>query len=238
FIMLAITIPFSLFIAIIGSVTVLYFKNIIGHKVLDLPILGKKTYDFNVLTSIYNTIGQVASLLGVFAVGWFAKSFGKIKVFITFFIIAIISTASVFFLDADNLGLIYFLQITGSFTGGPLIVLLWAMYADIADYSEGKNGRRATGLICSASTMSEKIGWAVGAFLALALMAQVGFEPNQLQTAESTRGLLLLFTLIPAGIGIVSILIILLYPLNDTRVKAMELELMQRRDEENNIITT
>ncbi|NLK82258.1 MAG: hypothetical protein GX277_08770 [Bacteroidales bacterium] len=237
-IMLATTITFILFVAIRGSVTVHYFKYIIGHQVLDLPILGKKTYDFNVLTSIYNTIGQVASLLGVFAVGWFAKSFGKIKVFITFFIIAIISTASVFFLDADNLGLIYFLQITGSFTGGPLSVLLWAMYADIADYSEWKNGRRATGLIFSASTMSQKIGWAVGAFLALTLMAQVGFEPNQLQTAESTRGLLLLFTLIPAGIGIVSILIILLYPLNDTRVKAMELELMQRRDEENNIITT
>src|SRR5690606_41290329 len=134
FIMLAITIPFSLFIAIIGSVTVLYFKNIIGHKVLDLPILGKKTYDFNVLTSIYNTIGQVASLLGVFAVGWFAKSFGKIKVFITFFIIAIILTASVFFLDADSLVLIYFLQIKGSFYGCPLCVQLMLFVAFFVDF--------------------------------------------------------------------------------------------------------
>lgn len=231
-ILLATTITFILFVAVRGSVTVHYFKYIIGHQILDLPFFGERTYDFNVLTSIYNTLGQISSLVGVFAVGWLAKLFGKIKVFIAFFIIAIISTAGVFFLTADNLGLIYFLQFTGSFTGGPLSVLLWAMYADIADYSEWKNGRRATGLIFSASTMSQKIGWAVGAFVALTLMAQVGFEPNQLQTEESTRGLLSLFTLIPAGIGVISILIILFYPLNDSRVKVMENDLMTRRETE------
>lgn len=229
-ILLASTITFILFVAVRGSVTVHYFKYIIGHQVLDLPFFGQKTYDFTVLTSAYNTIGQIAALIGVFAVGWLAKLFGKIKIFIAFFIIAIVSTAGVFLLTAENLGLIYFLQFTGSFTGGPLSVLLWAMYADVADYSEWKNGRRATGLIFSASTMSQKIGWAVGAFVALTLMSQVGFEPNQLQTEESTRGLLALFTLIPAGIGIVSILIILFYPLNDSRVKVMEGELMTRRE--------
>ena len=231
-ILLAATITFILFVAVRGSVTVHYFKYIIGHQVVNVPFFGEKTYDFTVLTSAYNTIGQLSALVGVFAVGWLAKLFGKIKIFIAFFVIAIISTAGVFLLTAENLGLIYFLQFTGSFTGGPLSVLLWAMYADVADYSEWKNGRRATGLIFSASTMSQKIGWAVGAFVALTLMSQVGFEPNQLQTEESTRGLLALFTLIPAGIGIVSILIILFYPLNDSRVKVMEGELMTRREKE------
>ncbi|MFO7869066.1 MAG: MFS transporter [Bacteroidales bacterium] len=230
-ILLATTITFILFVAVRGSVTVHYFKYIIGHQTLDFPFFDKSIYDFNVLASIYNTVGQLSSLLGVFAVGWVSKYFGKIKTFIAFFIIAIISTASVFFLTAEHLGLIYFLQITGSFTGGPLSVLLWAMYADTADYSEWKNGGRATGLIFSASTMSQKIGWAVGAYLALTLMAQVGFEPNQLQSSESTKGLLQLFTLIPAGLGLVSIIIILFYPLNDKRVDDIEKELMVRRDD-------
>ena len=103
-------------------------------------------------------------------------------------------------------------------TGGPLSVLLWAMYADTADYGEWKRGRRATGLVFSASTMSQKFGWAFGAYVALVLMSQVGFEPNEAQSPESLKGLILLFSLIPAGLGILSIALSLVYPLNDKRV--------------------
>ena len=124
-------------------------------------------------------------------------------------------------------------QITGSLTGGPLSVLLWAMYADTADYAEWKRGRRTTGLVFSASTMSQKFGWALGAFVALNLMSQVGFAANQDQSQESLKGLILLFSLIPAGMGVISVFISLLYPLNDTRVKKITDELEARRKTEN-----
>jgi GPH family glycoside/pentoside/hexuronide:cation symporter len=114
-------------------------------------------------------------------------------------------------------------------TGGPLSVLLWAMYADTADYAEWKKGRRATGLIFSASTMSQKIGWAFGSYVALSLMAQVGFSPNEVQSGESLRGLLWLFSLIPAGFGLLSTLIIFFYSLHDQRVDKIVVELEQRR---------
>lgn len=228
-ILLATTITFILFVAVRGSVTVHYFKYIIGTQTLNLPFFGKDTYDFNILTSAYNTVGQISSLLGVVAVSFLAKKFGKKRMFIAFFIIAIFSTAIVNFLTANELGLIFFFQITGSFTGGPLSVLLWAMYADTADYAEWKNGRRSTGLVFSASTMSQKIGWAVGAYIALTLMAQVGFKPNEAQTTDSVDGLVQLFTIIPAAIGILSIIIILIYPLHDKRVNEIETELIERR---------
>jgi GPH family glycoside/pentoside/hexuronide:cation symporter len=77
--------------------------------------------------------------------------------------------------------------------------------------------------------MSQKIGWALGAFIALNLMSQVGFEPNVAQTAESLKGLLLLFSLIPAGLGVVSIILLLIYPLGDKRVAVMQNELIERR---------
>jgi GPH family glycoside/pentoside/hexuronide:cation symporter len=194
-----------------------------------LPFLGTGTYDFIALTSAYNTIGQVSSLIGALLVSMIAKKLGKKRTFLVFFIIAIFSTGILYFLTANQLGLIFFFQITGSFTGGPLSVLLWAMYADTADYAEWKNGRRATGLVFSASTMSQKIGWAVGASIALFLMSQVGFRPNEVQTAESIKGLLLLFSLIPAGMGIIALFISLVYPLNDKKVAEIELELMERR---------
>ncbi len=225
------TLTFILYTATKSSVTVHYFKYIVQNQTLTLPFMGEQTYDYNTLVSIYNVIGQLSSLLGVLIVSWLAAKFGKQKVFVAFFVISIISTASVFFLDASQLYLLYFCQFLGSVTGGPLSVLLWAMYADIADYSELKNGQRATGLIFSASTMSQKIGWAVGAYIALTLMASVGFAPNEVQTAESTRGLLMMFTIIPAALGVLSIIIFLFYPLSDKVVAENEKILKERRAE-------
>jgi len=228
-ILLATTITFILFVAIKSSVTVHYFKYIIGERSITLPFFKDKTWDFEALTSAFNTIGQMSSFLGVLLVSWFAKIVGKKKAFIIIFVIAIISTASYYFLKAEQIGLIFFFQITGSMTGGPLSVLIWAMYADSADYAEWKNGRRATGLVFSASTMSQKFGWAFGAFVALGLMSQVGFAPNQAQSASSLKGLLLLFSLIPAAFGVLSMAIILLYPLNNQRMAVIGAELKERR---------
>jgi Na+/melibiose symporter-like transporter len=228
-ILLATTITFILFVAIRSSVTVHYFKYVIGTQQLSLPFLGTKNYDFMTLTSAYNTIGQISSFLGVLLVAWVAKLMGKKNAFVTFFIISIFSTGILYFLTAKELGLIFFFQITGSMTGGPLSVLLWAMYADTADYGEWKKGTRATGLVFSASTMSQKFGWAFGAFLALTLMAQLGFQPDQAQSEKSLNGLLLLFSLIPAGMGILSIILSILYPLNDKRVLKIQTELTERR---------
>jgi GPH family glycoside/pentoside/hexuronide:cation symporter len=77
--------------------------------------------------------------------------------------------------------------------------------------------------------MSQKMGWALGAFVALTLMSQVGFQPNQAQSEGSLQGLVLLFSLVPAGFGILAIIIAFFYPLNDKRVDQIVQELMERR---------
>lgn len=228
-ILLATTLTFVLFVAIRSSVTAHYFKYFIDAQTLSLPFLGTGTYSFETLVSVYNTIGQLCSLLGVILILYVSKKFGKKKTFIVFFIVAIFSTGSVYFLSAHHLGLIFLLQMTGSMAGGPLSVLMWAMYADTADYGEWKRGRRATGLVFSASTMSQKFGWAIAAFISLRLMAGVGFQPNVIQSQASLDGLLMLFTVIPAGIGLIALLIYLTYPLNDDKVFKMGKELEARR---------
>lgn len=228
-ILLATTITFILFVAVRSSVTVHYFKYLVGTQELTVPFLGTQTYDFNALVSAFNTIGQISSFIGVLIVNWFAKKVGKKRAFMIIFAIAIVSTAAFYVVDPSQLLLIYGLQILGSMTGGPLSVLLWAMYADTADYGEWKRGRRTTGLVFSASTMSQKFGWAIGAYVALSLMAQVGFEPNQAQSQESMHGLLLLFSVIPALFGILAMVLAFFYPLTDKRVEEMTAELIARR---------
>lgn len=231
-ILLAATITFILFVAVRGSVTAHYFKYVIGEQELKLPFINNRVYSFETLVSAFNTIGQISSLLGVFIINWLARAIGKKKAFLITFAIAIFSTAMFYFLDAGQLGLIYFFQITGSITGGPLSVLLWAMYADTADYAEWKNSCRATGLVFSASTMSQKFGWAFGAFVALNLMSTLGFQPNQAQSSQSLNGLILLFSLIPAGFGVLSAIVLFFYPLNEKRVEEISFDLAERRKSE------
>ncbi|MBK8946754.1 MAG: MFS transporter [Ignavibacteriae bacterium] len=228
-ILLLTTIMFILFVAIRSSVTVHYFKYFVGTQEISLPFLGKASYDFNAITSAFNTVGQFSSLVGVLLVSFVSNKLGKKNTFFLYFIVAVIGTAGFYICAPDQLGLIFFFQIIGSLTGGPLSVLVWAMYADTADYNEWKRGRRTTGLVFSASTMSQKFGWAIGSFVALNLMAQVGFEPNQVQSQESLDGLVLLFSLIPAGFGVLAIISLIFYPLDEKKVHEIETELKYRR---------
>jgi GPH family glycoside/pentoside/hexuronide:cation symporter len=162
-------------------------------------------------------------------VPFFAKMVGRKAAFIVLFIVAIASTASFYVLKPEQVGLIFAINLLGSVTGGPLSALLWAMYADTADYAEWKKGRRATGLIFSASIFSQKQGWAIGAWVALALMQSVGFVANTTQTADSLHGLVLLMSVIPAAIGILSIVLVLFYPLNERRMSQIASDLKERR---------
>ena len=53
----------------------------------------------------------------------------------------------------------YLISALVGFFNGPGVPILWAMYADTADYSEWRYKRRATGIIFSAATFGQKFGW-------------------------------------------------------------------------------
>jgi glycoside/pentoside/hexuronide:cation symporter, GPH family len=237
-ILLATTMTFILFVAARGSVTVHYFKYFVGSHTLTLPtwlprrVAGTQQWDFDSLVSLYNGTGGIASLLGVMLIPFVVGRLGKKIAFVSIFIIAIACTASFYLLKPDQLGLIFVINILGSLTGGPLSALIFAMYADTADYSEWKKGRRATGLIFSASIFSQKQGWAIGAAVALGLMSSVGFQANVAQTPDSLRGLVMLMSVIPAAIGVVSILIVLFYPLTEAKMAVISADLQARRARE------
>jgi len=75
----------------------------------------------------------------------------------------------------------------------------------------------------------QKQGWAIGAWVALALMQSVGFVANTAQTARSLHGLVLLMSVLPAALSIVSVLFVLFYPLNEARMSQIASDLRVRR---------
>jgi GPH family glycoside/pentoside/hexuronide:cation symporter len=230
------TITFILFVALRGNVTAHYFKYYVGPQTLTLPsflpksIAGTQVWGWESLVSAFNTSNQVLSLLGVMMVPFVARVVGRKTAFIILFVVAILCTASFYVLKPDQLPLIFGINALGSITGGPLSALLWAMYADTADYAEWKTGRRATGLIFSASIFATKQGWGISGGFTLILMSSLGFVANQVQTAGSLHGLVELMSVFPAAIGILSLmLLVFLYPLNEKKMSEIASELKVRR---------
>lgn len=238
-VLLATTIAFIFFVALKGNATAHYFKYFVGSQTLTLPtflpasMAGTQTWSWESLVSIYNTTNQVLSLIGAMLVPFVARRLGNKPTFVLLFVLAILGTAAVYFCRPEQILLIFAVNTVASICGGPLSAILWAMYADTADYAEWKTGRRATGLIFSASIFAQKFGWGWGGGLSLIMLNTVGFVANQVQTADALHGLVNLMSLYPAAMGVFALLILLIfYPLNEAKVAQIAADLKARRDAE------
>jgi GPH family glycoside/pentoside/hexuronide:cation symporter len=239
-VLLAATMTFIFFVALKGTVTAYYFKYYVGSQTVTMPAMlsailpksaqGTQVWGWESLVSSFNTSNQVLSLLGVMLVPFIARMTGRKIAFIILFVIAIVATGAFYFLKPDQLFLMFGINALGSITGGPLSALLWAMYADTADYAEWKTGRRATGLVFSASIFAQKFGWGWAGGITLILMSFLGFVANQVQTPRSLHGVVQLMSIFPAALGVLSLLLVaFLYPLNEKRMSEIAGDLKTRR---------
>lgn len=147
--------------------------------------------------------GTIAAIVGMLFTKPLTAIFGQRMLMILMNVLTALCMAAYFLIDNTNTALIYGLHILASFVSGPVPVLLWAMYADAADYSEWKNDRRATGLVFSAATFSQKLGGALGSAIPGWALASFQFrEPidgvTQTQSPETISGIILLMSVIPA----------------------------------------
>ena len=205
-----------------------YFKYFVQDQ--SFSFLGN-TYHFSFesLASAFMLSGTVMTIIGAILTMKFSTLFDKAKTYLAFMVLAGISTGVYFFLNPQNLILIFTLNLIFSFSVGPISVLQWAIYTDTADYSEWKTGRRATGLLMAASLFALKLGLAIGgAFLAW-LLSQYGFIPNEQQTAEALRGIVLIMSIYPAVFAIIGAVIMWFYPLSNAMMVTIEQELTARR---------
>jgi glycoside/pentoside/hexuronide:cation symporter, GPH family len=225
------TILFILFTCIRLSVTAHYFKYYIGEQ--SVTLFGSiHQYGFEVLVSAFNTLGQVLSLGGVLLVPWFARLCGRKRALLILMAATLMSTGAFYFCGPKDLILIFALQAIGSLTGGPISALLWVLYADTADYSEWRTGRRATGLVFSASIMSNKIGWTVGTVIAGLILATTGFVPNVAQSLAVRDGLKAMMSVIPLAAGLITLAVLaFFYKLDEPLMVRVKADLDQRRRE-------
>jgi GPH family glycoside/pentoside/hexuronide:cation symporter len=200
------------------SSTVAYTFNIFGENFSMTP------------TTMYLVLGQAANIIGVIIATPIANKIGKKKTFFGAMALASILSIIFYYLGKEDVLLIMIFQVLISICAGCIFPLIWSMYADSADYSEWKEGRRATGLIFSASSMSQKFGWTIGGAATGWLLGYYGFQANVVQTAATQTGIQLMLSILPAIAAAISVLFIVFYPLSEEKLQAIEDDLNEKRN--------
>ena len=201
-----------------GAVTVHFFKYVVQDT--GAPYLFGAD-----LTTVFMTTGTLAMIAGVACTPWFAKLAGKRELMIWLSLGNAIGVAALFFVPPDAAGLMVWINVISTFLVGPTPALVWAMFAEAADYNMWKLGRRMTALTFSSIQFAQKMGLALGSFIPGIVLTAYGFTANTDQTPDSLFGIRLLFTFIPAAFAAASVVVIWFYPLRESDVQEMERDL-------------
>ena len=179
------------------------------------------------------SIGQIANIVGGILAAPMSNKIGKKRTFALSMLVASALSVVFFWFDKDDLVLIFVFQCLISICAGSIFPLLWPMYADCADFSELKTGNRATGLIFSASSMSQKFGWAIGTAVTGWLLSFFGFQANAVQSEETINGIKMFLSLLPAIAAFISVVFVCFYPLGEQKMKGIMEQLNLKRQSKN-----
>ena len=181
---------------------------------------------------LFNAGGIIFMIIGIGLSKTLADKYGKRNVFGLFLLIATLFIIAFNFFESSAIELIFGAQILHGFFYGITIPLLWAMIADVADYSEWKNNRRATAIIFSAMMVGLKLGLTIGSSLVTKILDYYGYDANSLsgQASEAILGTKLLVSIFPAIPFLLGVGLLFFYEINKTMETQIELDLKQRRN--------
>lgn len=199
FVMLGAAISVLIFNSLRDGAILYYFKYYIQDQSL---VLFGRSFDlgYTTLSALYASVWLGTNIIGVLLAQPVSKRLGKKNTFLGAMLLSAMLSFALFFMRPHQLDLIFLSNVLIGVTAGIVLPLIWSMYADIADYSEWQTGRRATGLIFSSSSMSQKFGWTLGGALVAWTLAAFGFVANVEQNDIALLGIRLTISIL-AGLG-------------------------------------
>lgn len=205
-----------------GGAAAYYFANILGVNIF-------------LTCAVYLTIGEIGQMAGVAFAVPLSEKIGKRNTFMASMAAVVLFSSLIWFIPTGTAAGIWWLivlQVLVSLAIGVAAPLTWSMFADVADYSELKNGSNSTGLIFSSSSMAQKFGGAIGGFLLLALLGVFGYNKDLAVQAPRTLGAIkAMMSFIPAIGAALSILALSFYPLTTSKMNEVQAELKKKRGE-------
>lgn len=203
-----------------GGAAAYYFADVLGTNAI-------------FTLALFLTVGEISQLVGVVVTVPVSEKIGKKATFLLVLVAVTVLSVIVAFLPETPAGMWALLvsQILICIAIGINSPLLWSMFADVADYSELKNGRASTGLIFSSSSMAQKFGAAFGSAIVLWVLMAFGYDnaKGAVQTPEALATIKALISWIPAIGSAAGIAIMLGYPLTDKKMSDIRQELSKKR---------
>ena len=207
--------------AIRSGALLYYFKYYVGDDGARIWLIFDKT-------AVFMSLGLLAMLLGMSLTSWLCERFEKRNLLIVLTLLNAAAMAVFYVIPPDSYWLMVAVNCIGTAFMGPTPALVWAMYADCADYGEWTTGRRTTALVFSTLQFGQKLGLAVGAGLVGLILGWVGFVANEGQAPATLDGIRATFSLIPAGLALLSAAVIIPYRIDRRMVAQMEKDLADR----------
>ena len=242
-IMLTVTILLFTTLAMKGGAYVYYFENYVSKDSLSdfispiidfLSSIGINFFGSDPVSAgfgLFNAGGIIFMIIGIGLSKTLADKYGKRNVFGVFLFISTLFISVFYALSPESINLIFGAQIFHGFFYGITIPLLWAMIADVADYSEWKNNRRATAIIFSAMMVGLKLGLSIGGALVASILGSYGYVPNSVgeQTESAILGTKMLVSIFPSIPFLVAAVLLFFYVIDKKMEEKIEKDLLKKR---------
>ena len=179
--------------------------------------------------SLFNISSQFVTVIGVVFSTALCARFGKKAVALAGFSVTTVFMLLFVLVPAESVGTLFLLEWARALTYAPTIPLLWAMFADVVDYSEWKTGRRITGIVYATILFGLKTGLSVGGATAGWLLSAFGYRANAIQTVGALQGIRMTISVFPAILFLVVVACLMVYPIGRKLNLQIQDELAARR---------
>lgn len=179
--------------------------------------------------SLLNITSQFITVVGVAFSTALSIRFGKKAVALVGFSLTSVFMSAFLLLPADGIWAIFANDWLRALSYAPTIPLIWAIFADVADYAEWKFRRRSTGIIYATILFGLKTGLSLGGFLAGGILSWYGYQANAAQTADALLGIKLILSIYPAFFFVIVIICLIFYRISKRLNLQIQDELAERR---------
>jgi GPH family glycoside/pentoside/hexuronide:cation symporter len=181
------------------------------------------------LTGAFLAVYSIALAIGAACTPLMTRFIDKKKLMMLLMAAVGVLSCVMVFVPKDAIWLMFGINTLIGFFLGPKSPLAFSMFADTADYTEWKTGRRATAMTFAAATFSQKLGGAIASAVIAWMLAAMGYVANEAQSGASQLGIVLLLTVIPGVIALIAAFVMRLYTLDDETLARVQTELLARK---------
>jgi Na+/melibiose symporter-like transporter len=188
----------------------------------------------DVFNSIINMVGTATTIIVIMLSPPLSRRFGKKAIAVAGFTLASLGTFGFYLLSASNVTGMMAVTIVIAICYAPTIPLVWAIFADVADYSEWTVGRRFTGMVFATICFGLKSGLALGSAAFLWIMQGFFKYDTKLPTApDAIEGYHFTSGVVVGLMFAICTVLLMAYKLNKRTTVQMAEELAERRKQAN-----